>query len=214
MNRINTQRKWFRQSGVSLMELLIAMAISLVVTLAMVGLMANTLGTGTQTIQMSRLTAELRASMQIMTRDLRRANFHGNFTECFGDPDCRTTMNGGGTSDVTGYIKAITIGDSVANGDSDCFFLWLDRDADGDVTNDAVGAFRRVVQNSVGIIQMTTTRTTAPTCNSGSDWTALTDSSFVNVTAFTVTNANSFTDTVSASGATQHVDKILINLTV
>ncbi|NIP17774.1 MAG: prepilin-type N-terminal cleavage/methylation domain-containing protein, partial [Xanthomonadales bacterium] len=71
-----------RQAGLTLIEVLVAMVISLVVAMAMVSLMANTMGTGTRTIQMSRLTAELRAALQIMTRDVRRANYHGNFVAC------------------------------------------------------------------------------------------------------------------------------------
>ena len=64
------------------------MAISLVVSLSMVLMMANTLGTGTQTIQGSRLTNEMRTAMQLMTRDLRRANYHQNAMDCMSNPNC------------------------------------------------------------------------------------------------------------------------------
>jgi prepilin-type N-terminal cleavage/methylation domain-containing protein len=199
------------QSGVSLMELLIAMAISLVVSLAMVSLMANTLGTGTRTIEMSRLTAELRTGLQIMTRELRRANFHANFTKCFGNVDCRATMDNG-DADAEGYIKAITVDDSV--GTDDCMYFWYDRDADGDSTDDDdVAAFRRTVISGVGVLQMTTTRNLAPSCSSGTYWTSLTDPNFVDVTDFTINNSFSYTDTITDGGDTQSVGKISMSLT-
>ena len=58
----------------TLMEMLVAGMISLIALSAMVIVMANTLGTGSQTIQMARVSNEMRAAMQIMTRELRRAN--------------------------------------------------------------------------------------------------------------------------------------------
>jgi len=198
-------RNLYRQRGLSLMEMLIAMSISLLVSLAMVGLMANTLSTGTQTIGSARLASELRAAMQIMTRDLRRANYHGNFIKCFGNLDCRATLDNG-DGDASAYVTTITV-----TGGS-CFYYWLDRDSDGDITDDdAVGAFRRAVVNGVGVIQMTTTRNLAPSCTTGTYWTDITDRDVVNVTAFAVSNALSYTDAVV--GANQTIDKIAMQIT-
>ena len=199
-----------RQHGVTLMELMIPMAISLVVSLAMVTMMANTLGTGTRTIAMAKLTAELRTAMQIMSRDVRRANYHGNFVRCFANLDCRSILEGpiGGETPASGYIKSIT----VQNGD--CFFYWFDRDSNGDATDDdAVGAFRRFVVNGVGVIQMTTDRQTAPSCTAGNYWTAITDPNLIDVTNFTVGNALSYTDIITGGGGTQSIDKIAMSIT-
>ncbi len=195
------------QSGVTLIELMIAMSISLVVSLAMVTLMANTLGTSTRTIGMAKLSAELRAAMQIMSRDVRRANYHANFAKCFGNLDCRVTLDDN-DGDASAYIKSIT----VQNGN--CFFYWFDRDSDGDITDDDnVGAFRRAVVDGVGVIQMTTTRNTAPSCTSGNYWSAITDPKLIDVTAFQVNNALSYTDTITGDNATQTIDKINMSIT-
>lgn len=194
-----------RQRGLSLMEMLIAMSISLVVSLAMVGLMANTLSTGTETIGSARLTSEIRAAMQIMTRDLRRANYHANYIKCFGNVNCRTTLDNG-DGDTSAYLTSVSVPSA------NCFFYFFDRDSDGDATaDDPVGAFRRVVVNGVGIIQMTTTRNLAPSCTTGNYWTAITDPDVINVTNFFVSNALSYTDNVD--GATQTVDKIALVIT-
>ena len=85
---MNQQAGWKRQKGMTLMELLVAGFISIIVSSGMVILMASTLGTGTQTIKMTKLSSEMRSAMQIMTRELRRANYHSTFFRCFGDQGC------------------------------------------------------------------------------------------------------------------------------
>ena len=199
------------QSGVSLLELMIAMAISLVVSLAMVVLMANTLGTGKETIEMTRLNSELRTALQIMSREVRRANYHANFMACFGNVDCRS--DGSLESGAASYIKAVTIGTSVSA--NDCLYFWYDRNSNGDVTtdtNDFVGAFRRQLVNGVGVIEMTITDKTLASCTSG-NWVQITDPGFVNITAFQVSNNLSYTDTISSAGDTQTVGKIGLSMT-
>ena len=81
----NRQAGWHRQKGMTLMELLVAGFISIIVSSGMVILMASTLGTGTQTIKMTQLSEEMRSAMQIMTRELRRANYHSTYNLCFGN---------------------------------------------------------------------------------------------------------------------------------
>ena len=77
-----------RQAGLSLMETMIAMAVGLVVTAAMISMMANTMGSGTRTIEMSRLQQDMRAAMQLITRDVRRSAYNAEAILCFGNLDC------------------------------------------------------------------------------------------------------------------------------
>ena len=67
-----------KQAGVSLVEAMIALALSMIVVASMVAVMANSMGTATRIIEMSQLTDELRNSMSMMTRDVRRANYSAN----------------------------------------------------------------------------------------------------------------------------------------
>jgi hypothetical protein len=76
-----------RQAGFTLMEAMISLALSLVVTSAMVALMANSLGTTSRIIQMSQLTDELRNTMSMLTRDIRRANIPQTLPIAM-PPDC------------------------------------------------------------------------------------------------------------------------------
>jgi Tfp pilus assembly protein PilW len=116
----NRQAGWKHQKGFTLLELLIAGLISIIVSSGMVILMASTLGTGTQTIKMTQLSAEMRTAMQIMTRELRRANYHSGYASCFGDADCLVAES------VNEKITEINIEkDFVLNGD--CFSFYYDR---------------------------------------------------------------------------------------
>lgn len=193
---IAVRRQPNKQAGVTLIELMVAMAISLVVSTALVMLMANTLGTGTQTIRMTRMTQEMRSAMQLMTRDLRRANYHVGALNCFGNIDCNPDST---------KIKVIT-----PEG-GDCFRFWYDRQT---TAGPDAGAFQLFTRSGVNVLQMTTEDDASVSC--GDDWGVandITDPSFMNVTAFTVSNADSYNEVISEDSDTQTVSKIRLTLT-
>lgn len=173
-----------RQMGVSLMELLIALALSVVVTSAMVMLMSNSLGTATRIIHSSQLTDELRNSMSMITRDLRRANYSANAIFCYGNSNCGSS---GGIAQQAGDIQV----------SGECFTYTLDRNSDGNAANDPVGAFRRVTPGGVGVIEMWTgDANETPVCGSlagTAGWIELTDPNTVNVSAFDINDDASIT---------------------
>jgi Tfp pilus assembly protein PilV len=173
-----------RQAGITLMETMVSLALSLVVITGMVILMANSLGTANRIIHMSQLSDELRNAMSMMTRDVRRANYSAYALFCYGNSDCGASD---GISPQAGNI--------FVNADEDCFTFTLDRDSDGDAaTDDPVGGFRRAEINGAGVIQMWT-GDAAPNCAAADDalgWTELTDPNVVNVTALRVNDDASF----------------------
>jgi prepilin peptidase dependent protein B len=189
------------QRGISLVEMMISMVLSLLVVMIMVVLMASTLGTGTATIQMSRLSHELRASMQLMSRDLRRANFHSGFLNCFANINCRDDLG------ITAYVNTINI-----NADGDCFWYWLDRDGNADLSDDAVGGFRFGTVGGIGVIQMRTAGNLAPNCDDETDWELITDPNTVEITSFNISNSDSYTEILSAAGDNQVVEKIRLTI--
>lgn len=189
------------QRGLGLMEMMVSMVLSLLAVTTMVVLMANTLGSGATTIQMSRLTQELRASMQLMSRDLRRANYHSSFLNCFANVDCRDDLN------IAAHIDSIHI-----NADGNCFWYWLDRDGDADLSNDPVGGFRYSTIDGIGVIQMRTTGNSAAVCDDDTDWELITDPNTVEITGFNVSNSDSYTEMLSAAGDVQIVEKIRLNI--
>ena len=173
------------QKGMTLMELLVAGTISIIVSSGMVILMASTLGTGTQTIKMTQLSKEMRSAMQIMTRELRRANYHSSYTSCFGRQDCLEFEG------IESRVEEINIA-------GECFWFWYDRpqrstDPQKLIPIETVAAFRRTVIDGVGIIQMFTGGTgeyDACPANVGDDiWVDITNSELVDVLEFVVSNA-------------------------
>lgn len=205
MKTINVRRPLnrHRQTGMTLIELLVAGIISLIAAGGMIIVMANTLGTGSQTIQMSRLSTEMRTAMQIMTRELRRANYHATYMSCYGNVGCRTDLS------IDSKVKELTI---VDNGNSDCIYFWYDRPQSGTqvaVTSEPVAAFRRGVSatSTVGRLQMTTTYTEAPNCALSANWVDITDPNIIDVQEFNVVDAG-FTEVINDDGDTQSVERV------
>jgi len=195
------------QAGMTLMEAMISLALSVFVTASMVILMANSLGTATRMTQMSQMTDELRNAMSMMTRDVRRANYSPDAVRCFGNSDCGVD---GTASQMAGDVTVVA---------GNCFTFNLNRweDVSGVQTKVAgTGGFRRVRADgsSPGWIEMWVGVST-PVCNAtDSDWVAVTNSDLVDVTTFVVDDSQSFTATVEeASGTlTQKSRKISIQI--
>jgi type II secretory pathway pseudopilin PulG len=190
-----------RQAGYSLMEVIISMALSLVVTAAMVALMSNSMGNAARVINMTKLGDDLRSTMQLMSRDVRRSSYNADALLCYGNDDCGTDGS------------VVLPGDVFISPGADCFTFLLDRGHDGDSTNDAPGGFRRVVDGDVGLIQMWT-GAGAPNCAAAADtdgWQAVTDRTTMDITTFSVDNSLSYETEIFNDGVTtitQHVRKL------
>lgn len=195
-----------KQQGMSLMEVLIAMSISLVVTASMIAMMANSLGATARIIKMTKLSDDLRMTMQMMTRDVRRASYNANSMYCYANDDCGTD-------------GAVTLaGDITINNANDCFTFLLDRNYDGDSTNNAAGGFRRVTNRGVGLIEMWTGNA-APDCSVAagtSSWVQITSPEDMDIFAFSVDENLSYTQVILNDGfgntLSQKVRKIRMNM--
>ena len=179
-----------KQTGFTLMELLIATVISAVVVTGMIALMANTLGSSTVTIGMTRLTEELRAAMQIVSRDVRRAGFYGDIVSCIAQGTC------GGSADFS-PVELI----AQSGGSADCIRVAYDRD--GDNTSDGVPSevvfFRYNVTSSVGRIQLKTSgNATDADCSEGT-WTDITDPRMIHISNLEFDDTGTFTTVISSS---------------
>lgn len=199
-----------RQAGVSMMEVLVAMGISLVVTASMIALMGNSLGSTTRIIKMTKLTDDLRTAMQMMSRDVRRSNYNVEAYKCYANQDCFT--DGAVTS----------VGEITISGTNDCFWYLADRNWDNytDTGAIAAGGFRRVVAGGVGVIEMWTGGA-APDCGSaaGADgWVQITNPDNMDIAQFFVDEDEdlSYTQLVQDDGngntLSQKVRKLRMNL--
>jgi type IV pilus assembly protein PilW len=204
----------YLQAGASLMEVLVAMSISLVVTASMIALMANSLSTTARVVKMTKLTDDLRVAMQMMTRDVRRSSYNANSMFCYANENCATD----GAIVAAGDITLADIdGDTV----NDCFTFLMDRDHDGDSTEDDAGGFRRVTDGGVGVVEMWTGGAN-PDCDAAAGaagWVQITDPDETDVFAFSVVDDDedlSYTVVIQDDGAgntlSQRVRKIRMNL--
>jgi len=169
-----------RQTGVTLIEALVGLAIGLMVIAAMIAVMFNTFGTGAKSIGLTSLQQELRMTMQMITRDLRRASYNMEAIQCFGVSTC-----GANSGDpMYGKLAAdITIN---TDGNNDCLIYEWDRSADGDATNNNNGGFRLRTSNGRGRIEMWL-GTGDTTCASTSDrWIAITNDEVVDIDTFVI----------------------------
>jgi len=187
-----------RQNGFTLIEAMIGLALSMIVTASMVGLMSSSLGTASRLIQMSQLTDELRNTMSMMSRDVRRANYNVNAVYCYANSDCGDATTG--IAIQAGDVAIFTAGLDT------CMLFGLDRNWDGNSNNDGGGAFRRdtVVNargDTVGVMEMWT-GTTVPSCADSSDWVQITDPEFVDITDFGADTALSWDETIEEDGGT------------
>ena len=194
-----------KQGGMSLMEVLIAMSISLIVTASMVALMGNTLGTTARIINMTKLADDLRVTMQMMTRDVRRSSYNANSMYCYANDDCASD-------------GAVTLaGDININAGNDCLTFLLDRDHDGDSTENSAGGFRRVTNGGVGVIEMWS-GDQAPNCAAAAgsiSWVQITNPEIMDIFAFSVDDNLSYTAEIYNDGTntrSQKARKVRMNM--
>lgn len=73
-----------RQRGLSVVELMVAVTVGLIVLAGVTGMLVNSLQAANETMRAARLNQELRAVMDLIVRDLRRAGYRGDYASYFG----------------------------------------------------------------------------------------------------------------------------------
>jgi len=181
------------QGGFSLMESVVSLSISLVVTASMVALMSNSLGNTSRIVNMTKLSDDLRTTMQMLTRDVRRASYNANAYLCYANEDC--------FSDGT----LVMAGDIVISDDQNCFTFQLDRSHDGNSTNDDAGGFRLSMDGATGVLEMWTGDDAqgVPDCDAdrGGSWVVVTNPATMNITDFNIDDDLSYTQVIFNDGA-------------
>lgn len=208
------------QKGATLVELMIGLALSLIVTSSMVALMGNSLGATSRIIQMTQLTDEMRNAMSMVTRDVRRANYSSAAIHCYSNPDCG--------ADGTTIHSDVTI-----NTDENCLIFNLDRNQDnfghggtapGGITfsntDFQFGGFRLADDSGIGYVEMWVGDGSAACDDAqGADddeWLALTDPAFVDVTTFLIDRNEDIEDEIvpeeSGSEIRQRTNEVKVTM--
>ena len=199
-----------RQTGATVMEMIIAMTISLVVTSSMVIMMGNSLGSTARIVQMTKLSDDMRVALQMMSRDVRRSSYNANSMFCYANQDC-------GTDGAITAAADITLVDLDADDSNDCFTFLMDRDHDGDSTEDNAGGFRRVTTGGVGMIEMWTGNAAADCTDdvNAAGWIQITNPENMDIFAFSIDDDLSYTEEILNNGVdtiSQRIRKVRMNL--
>jgi prepilin-type N-terminal cleavage/methylation domain-containing protein len=175
--------------GFSLVELMMALVAGLIVSYAVLAFTMSSMKNNGEYVQSTQLTQELRNTLDVATRELKRAGY---------DENALSHMAAGDASPFSPMLI------SGANTDTSCLIYGYDRVGGTpgavDVGRGEVRGLRRVIVGGVGIVEFAvSTGTSRPVCNDDSSasyatyppgctngWCPLSDSKRVNVTAFRV----------------------------
>ncbi len=115
-----------RASGFSLVELMISITVGLVVLGGVVGIFSSSVKSNADALKMTRLNQELQATMSMMTRDIRRAEYWRNATSAIGGDIPTPTPN---TNPFTLDTPSNYSGEAA----NSCITFSYDMDADGNI---------------------------------------------------------------------------------
>lgn len=166
------------QRGFSLVELLISLVIGLIITAAGITIFVNTAGTDFYQLKVTRLNQELRATMNLMTRDIRRVGYIG--------PNGLANIIGAGiwnpfiTSD-NGTSFLFSLVDVGATGSKNCILFALDQDKDGTDDGNSERFGYRLAADAVKVRP-----NTGADCT-GNGWESITDDNTTKITSLTFT---------------------------
>lgn len=159
--RLNNFRTSHRQGGFSLVELMVAMAAGLIIIGAAVMFTVSTMRSYSENILSARLTQELRAGMNLVVRELRRAGH-----------DSTSVSRVLTTSSASGFT-ALTVEED----DEGCVAYTYDRQGDTEVRG-----FR--LNPATGTLQLAAADDVTNPCTGDVDWEDLTDPDVVQITTF------------------------------
>jgi Tfp pilus assembly protein PilW len=191
-----------KQAGFSVVEVMVALVAGLIVVGAVLAFTLSSLRSNAQFIRSTRLTQELRTSLQMVSDELKRAGYDDDAISYVGDP----------ASPSSPFTRILISG---ANTDASCIIYAYDRSGGTagtlDFDNGEVRAFRHGLATisgaSVGVIEMAQSTNAALSCPNSTaaqadystypatcanGWCPMTDPRIVNIQAFridpTITN--------------------------
>lgn len=181
--------------GFSLVELMVALVAGMIVAGAVIAFTVSTVQSSAEYVTATRLTQDLRSTIDYVGRELRRAGY---------DQDYMSQL-----AQVVGSSEQSEFSPIFLSAGGDCIIYAYDRlpgtPGQVDPANGEIRGIRRVVEGGVGIIEVASTdgvttelscdddeadySTYPPTCNGG--WCALTDNRILDVTALEISDAGS-----------------------
>jgi type II secretory pathway component PulJ len=188
------------QIGLSLVELLVALVIGSMFTLAAVNVMSNALVNSTLIHQMAQLTQEMRSTMQLVSRDVRRS---GRTLDPLAHYQARVDISSG-----------LTMGTLVA-GSADCLQIEYE-----DNTSTDRNAVYRLIDNAAGIGRVAANFDAGASCataTTADGWVDITDPGLSDITALQFTRnsqvLNLGTNVATGNQINFSVERVFISIT-
>lgn len=188
----------YKQLGFSILEVIVALAISAIIAAAILTLFSQTLTSSAHVVQTGKLDGELNSLMDLIVHDIQRAGYWANAQTSNTNPFTS------GTDDIT------------VNGAGNCVTFTYDRNNDGVVaaiasgTDDEHYGFRL----SGNVIQYRPPGAAFDCATASGNWQNVTDSNVLTITAFTVTKTNVAVDIDGTDAGTDTTNFRTITLTI
>lgn len=159
------------------MELMIGIVVGMIVVAGVIAIYVTNVRGGTYTIRNAKLNQELRATMDIIVADLRRAGYWGGAVTVAGVPASSAnpfSLRSGSQTDV----NVMTSGTARS-----CIMFAYDRDSSGDATAPLAEIFG--FRFSTDKVEMLTSGNQQSNDCTGSGWSAVTDNNTIVIDALT-----------------------------
>jgi len=196
-----------QQSGMSLVELMISMALGIFVIGGVFTVYVAVSKSSAETLKQSRLNAEMSALMNIMANDIRRAGYWEINTDGSVDASGKATFS---QAEIDAYVPqdnpfsdwdevagtpttALNVWDQATTtsqlptGSGDCILYTYDADRDGVLDTDEGYGFRL---NGSGI-DMRQTGNASTDCTVSGEWAGIVDTAFILITSLSFDLSNS-----------------------
>lgn len=158
-----------RQSGFSLIELMVGMAVGLIIVGGAISVYVNAVRSGGDTLRSAKLNIELRGAMNMMVADIRRAGYAHNVANLSSNPYTQPSTN-------------------LALPSATCLLFSYDRNGDGVVDANEYLGFKKA---GTEVSMRFSGSSTAAGCSvTGDSWESITDNSSILVDSLTFTINN------------------------
>jgi Tfp pilus assembly protein PilW len=202
--------------------MMVALVAGMIVVAAVVAFMMSSFSSNAEYVRSTRLTQELRNTLDLVTRDLQRAGYDDNALLYLGNPNTSpfSPILISGSCIVYAYDRTHPNGQAAAAGTAGTLDV-----SNGEVRGLRMSQVTNATGQSVGVIEYAvsegatkpdcaaaagTYNTVPATCNSTTMWCPLSDASTIDIDAFTLTNGGA---TMDGSGSTMGMRRIDVVLT-
>lgn len=189
---LSKNQKYTRQKGFSLVELMIAIVIGLIVAGAGISLLVNTADTDFDALKITRLNQELRAVMNLMVRDIRRAGYNAGVGNLIAAGAWNPFIRDTGGNLLFSLSDINNVDSNTAT--KDCIIFAYDANNNGVDDGNSERFGYRLMASAVNTSWNTVkARQNGALCSStsNSDWTPLSDDSTIEIRALTFTPRSS-----------------------